>query len=237
MNHSAVLPADPTVADIVLANPEAARVFEKYEIDFCCHGKRPLPAACDEAGVDLAVVQAELDRLSELPVTDIVPDAIDALIDHIVDTHHTYLRRELPRLHELMGKVVNAHGARHPEVLDVAQTLEAIEEDLLPHLLKEEHALFPMAKELVAADGPVAFHCGTLLNPIRVMHGEHDEVGELLATLRHRTNGYQPPADACPTWHALSAGLAALEHDTHTHVHLENNVLFPKILEMEAARC
>ena len=97
---------------------------------------------------------------------------------------------------------------------------------------QEVEALFP---ELVATDDPVAFHCGTLLNPIRVMHGEHDEVGELLATLHHRTNGYRPPADACPTWHALYAGLAALEHDVHTHVHLENNVLFPKILELEAA--
>lgn len=236
MNRSAVLP-DTNVADIVLANPEAARVFELHEIDYCCHGRRPLAAACQEAGIDLAIVQAELDQLDELPVADTVPTALDALIDHIVGTHHTYLRRELPRLHELMGKVVDAHGARHPEVYDVARTLEAIEEDLLPHLAKEEHALFPMAKELVAAEGPVAFHCGSLRNPIRVMHGEHDEVGELLATLRHQTNGYRPPADACPTWHALAAGLAALEHDTHLHVHLENNVLFPKILELEAARC
>ena len=232
MNPAAVL---PTVADIVLANPDAARVFEKHEIDFCCHGRRSLADACVHAGADASVVQAELDALDAPAAAVAVPDGVGELIDHIVVTHHEYLRRELPRLHELMGKVVNAHAERHPEVHDVALALEAIEEDLLPHLLKEEHALFPMAKELVAADGPVTFGVCSVLHPIRVMHTEHDEVGELLATLHHRTNCFTPPDDACPTWQALYAGLAELEHDVHTHVHLENNVLFPKILELEAA--
>ncbi|MEZ5250593.1 MAG: hemerythrin domain-containing protein [Ilumatobacteraceae bacterium] len=231
MNPAAVL---PTVADIVLANPDAARVFEKHEIDFAATvaARSPMPASTP---VPTSVVQAELDALDAPAAAVAVPDGVGELIDHIVVTHHEYLRRELPRLHELMGKVVNAHAERHPEVHDVALALEAIEEDLLPHLLKEEHALFPMAKELVAADGPVTFGVGSVLHPIRVMHTEHDEVGELLATLHHRTNCFTPPDDACPTWQALYAGLAELEHDVHTHVHLENNVLFPKILELEAA--
>ncbi len=226
MNPVAVL---PSVADIVLANPDAARVFEKHDIDYCCHGKRPLADACEHAGVDVALVQAELDELAGAPAVPTAPEGITALVDHVVETHHEYLRRELPRLHELMGKVVAAHGAVHPELVDVAQTLEAIEEDLLPHLDKEEHVLFPLAKAL-DADDAAPIGAPSLLSPIRVMHAEHDEVGELLSTLRQRTNGYAAPDDACATWRTLYAGLAELEHDVHTHVHLENNVLFPKIL-------
>lgn len=232
MNPAAVI---PTVADIVLANPDAARVFEQHDIDYCCHGKRPLADACEHAGVDVAVVQAELDELTGAPATPMAPAGIAALVDHVVSTHHDHLRRELPRLHALMGKVVTEHGARHPELAEVAQTLEAVEEDLLPHLDKEEHVLFPLAKELEAA-GAEPIGQASLLSPIRVMHAEHDEVGDLLSALRHRTNGFQPPADACPTWRALYAGLADLEHDVHTHVHLENNVLFPRILFLEHSR-
>jgi regulator of cell morphogenesis and NO signaling len=223
-----------TVADIVIANPGASRVFERYAIDYCCHGQRPLADACIEAGVDVAVVEAEL---RALPSASAAPPADDvgALIGHIVATHHTYLRRELPRLHDLMEKVVAAHGAAHPEVHGLAQTLAELADDLLPHLAKEEKVLFPLTIELLGAVEPTTFHCGSVMNPIRVMHVEHDRVGELLATLRHRTGGYVPPADACPTWRALSAGLAELEADIHTHVHLENNVLFPRIMALEVA--
>ncbi len=224
----------PTVADIVIANPSAARVFERHGIDYCCHGRRPLAEACAEAGVAQADVEAELANLDPAPAAAALPADIGGLIGHIVASHHVYLRTALPRLRDLMDKVVNAHSAAHPEVRVVSGVLTEITDDLLPHLLKEERILFPLAIELLGAVGATEFHCGSVRNPISVMHMEHDRVGELLASLRFRTDGYQPPADACPTWHALYAGLAELEADTHQHVHLENNVLFPKIVELEA---
>ena len=223
-----------TVADLVIANPATARVFERHGIDYCCHGQRPLDEACADAGVAEADVRAEIDALA-LAAAPPLPDDVAGLIGMIVATNHTFLRRSLPRLGELMGKVVVAHADRHPEVHTVAATLAEVTDDLLPHLVKEERVLFPLAIELLGQVEATSFHCGSVVNPIRVMHVEHDRVGELLATLRHLTDGYTPPADACPTWHALYAGLAELEADTHQHVHLENNVLFPRIIALEAA--
>jgi regulator of cell morphogenesis and NO signaling len=224
-----------TVADIVVAHPAAARVFERHAIDYCCHGRRPLEQACNEAGVDLAAVRAELDALATDPVAEPFADEVGALIGHIVAVHHTYLRRELPRLGGLMAKVIAAHGVAHPEVHGVAATLGALTADLLPHLMKEEKVLFPLAIELLGAVEPTSFQCGSVANPIGVMNVEHDRVGELLETLRHQTGGYVPPDDACPTWRALYGGLAEMEADVHQHVHLENNVLFPKIIGLQTA--
>jgi len=224
-----------TVADIVIANPAAARVFERYEIDYCCQGQRPLQQACSEAGIDSAAVMADLAALAAPATVAPIEDSVGALIGHVIATHHTYLRRELPRLAELMTKVIAAHGERHPEVHQVAATLQTLSDDLLPHLLKEERVLFPLALELLGAVEATSLHSGSVTNPIRAMHVEHDEVGALLAALRHQTQGYSAPADACPTWRALYAGLAEMEADVHQHVHLENNVLFPKIISLEMA--
>jgi regulator of cell morphogenesis and NO signaling len=227
-----------TVADHVIAHPETARVFERFGIDYCCHGQRSLEDACAEAGVSVERVTSELTDVTggaELVALASVPtNEIGALIGYVVATHHTYLRRELPRLADLMAKVIGAHGVTHPEVHLVAETLREITDDLLPHLMKEEKVLFPLAIELLGAVEAPTFHCGSVTNPIRVMDQEHDRVGELLAVLRHQTGGYVPPSDACPTWRALYAGLADLERDTHAHVHLENNVLFPALIGLEA---
>lgn len=226
------------VADIVLDRPLAARVFERHAIDYCCHGHRPLADAAADAGVDADELVAELDAVEQLDAGDAstaLPDDVGGLIGYIVSVHHTFLRRELPRLGDLMNKVVTAHSGRHPEVHAVQRALGEITADLLPHLVKEERVLFPMAIELLGAVGSPDLHCGSIVNPIGVMHVEHDRVGELLAELRLRTDTYRPPADACPTWHALYAGLAELERDVHTHVHLENNLLFPAIARLEAS--
>jgi regulator of cell morphogenesis and NO signaling len=229
------------VADIVVDRPLAARVFERHAIDYCCHGDRPLADAAADAGVDVRQIADELDAVARgaTGAGSALPDDIGGLIGHVVSVHHTYLRRELPRLGDLMTKVVAAHAERHPEVLAVQRTLDELTADLLPHLLKEERMLFPMTIELLGSTGASHAnsqpHCGSISNPIGVMHVEHDRVGELLAQLRRSTDGFRPPADACPTWHALDAGLAELEHDVHTHVHIENNVLFPAIERLEAS--
>lgn len=223
-----------SLAEYVIENPNTARVFERHGLDYCCHGGRSLADACGAAGLDPVELAAELAQV-DAAASPVPGDTVASLIGHVLTTHHTYLRRELPRLADLMTKVVTAHVERHPEVADVQVTLAEITDDLLPHLLKEERILFPLAIELLGAVAPTDFHCGSVNNPIRVMHAEHDRVGELLATLRDQTGGFQVPEDGCPTWRALYAGLAELEHDTHTHVHLENNVLFPKITALESA--
>lgn len=227
-----------TVADVVIANPAAARVFERHGIDYCCNGQRPLVEACRAAGVEMGVVQTELAAVRAAGSADetlVPPNDVGALIAHILATHHTYLRRELPRLNALMSKVVDAHSEAYPELSDVAVTLDELTADLLAHLMKEEKVLFPLVIELLGAVELPTFHCGSVANPLRMMYLEHDRAGELLATLRDRTNGYDAPEDACPTWRALYEGLADLEVDTHTHVHLENNLLFPQISALESA--
>jgi regulator of cell morphogenesis and NO signaling len=224
---------DTRVADIVVANPAAAQVFERHRIDYCCNGRRPLADACADAGLEPTDVIAELEQLGTATSDSAPIGEIGALIGHIVATHHTSLRRELPRLGDLMDKVIAAHGTAHPEVHDVAALLHGLTDDLLPHLTKEEQVLFPLAIQLLGAVEPTDFHCGSILDPIRVMHTEHDRAGGLLAALREQTDDYTPPDDACPTWRALYAGLADLEADTHRHVHLENNILFPAIAALE----
>lgn len=221
------------VADIVIANPVTASVFEHHQIDYCCHGRRPLADACADLGIPADDLIAELEQVGTTAAETAPTEDVAALIGHIVAVHHTYLRRELPRLGDLMGKVVNAHGSAHPDVHDTARLLRDITDDLLPHLAKEEQILFPLTIQLLGAVEPTSFHCGSVMNPISVMLTEHDRVGELLFELRHSTNNYTAPEGACPTWHALVSGLENLETDTHRHVHLENNVLFPAITGLE----
>jgi regulator of cell morphogenesis and NO signaling len=227
-----------TVADLVIADPTTARVFEHHGIDYCCHGQRSLEQACADAGVPLEQVAAELAELTasaDAPSGGDTDHRVGTLIGHIVATHHTYLRRELPRLADLMAQVVAARGDAHPVVHRLASLLAELTDDLMPHLAKEEKVLFPLAIELLGAVEPTTVHCGSVLNPIRVMNVEHDRVGELLTSLRSQTDSYRPPADACPTWRALYAGLADLEADIHAHVHLENNVLFPALIDLETS--
>ena len=224
------------VADIVVERPLTARVFERHAIDYCCRGRRSLAAACTEAGLDPVAVAAELDAVADDGSgagAAALPGDVGGLIGHVVAVHHTYLRRALPRARELGATVVAAHGDRHPELADVERLVDELADDLFPHLLKEERVLFPLAIQLLGAVGPEQLHCGSVANPIGVMHVEHERAGELLAELRHRTDGYRPTDDACPTWHAWYAALDELERDVHTHVHIENNVLFPAIARLE----
>ena len=226
-----------TLGDIVTSQPEAARVLERFGLDYCCGGTATLDAACADRGVDQAGVQAALGELGEPAPADWARMSPATLVDHLEATHHTYLHVELERLHRLADKVEAVHGDRHPELADIRSTFAHLRADLEPHLMKEERVLFPMIRELAAATEMPDFHCGTLRNPISVMLGEHDRAGELLAQLRSLTSDYTPPADGCASYGALFDGLKRLEADTHLHVHKENNLLFPAVMAMENARC
>jgi regulator of cell morphogenesis and NO signaling len=224
---------DSTLAELVIARPALAARFDELGLDYCCGGARTLADAADAAGLDLAETLADLDRVPT--GADAAPPWRDPgeLVDWIEATHHAYLRDALPRLTALAEKVAGVHGINHPELSEVAALVREIRADLEPHLLKEEQVLFPMVRELVAASTSPTFHCGTLANPIRVMLAEHDTVGDLLARLRRATADHTVPEDGCGSYRALYAGLADLEADTHRHVHVENNVLFPAVLSIE----
>ncbi|MCC6226123.1 MAG: iron-sulfur cluster repair di-iron protein [Microthrixaceae bacterium] len=223
-----------TLAAIIDANPSAARILERHDLDYCCHGQRTLEAACAELNLDPAVVQAELDAAPATDRGEWTSMAPAEFVDHLEATHHRYLHEEMPRLAELAIKVRGVHGDRHPELHEVAATYLELQADLDPHLAKEEQVLFPMIRELTSGAEGATAHCGGIGNPIRVMMMEHDRAGELLAQLRKLTNGYQAPADGCASYQALYKGLEEFEADTHLHVHKENNVLFPTVLELDS---
>lgn len=230
-----------TVGEIAAANPAGVRVFEKYKIDYCCGGKVALADACRARGIAEEDVEADLEQAA----AGRTPDERDwnsaelgALIDHILATHHLYLKSELPRLTFLLDKVLAAHGGNHADSLvPLNATFGALRAELEAHLMKEEMVLFPMIRGLAAArqagrPAPAA-HCGSVNNPIRVMEHEHDNAGEAVAAMRRITGDYALPAGACNTYAALFHGLAELEADLHRHIHLENNILFPRAAALE----
>jgi regulator of cell morphogenesis and NO signaling len=221
---------DPTLGDLVAANPAAARVLDSLGLDFCCHGDRTLAAACGSAGLDAAEVTAMLAALEVEGDTDWATLDAPALAAAIVDTHHRYLHEELPLLDALAAKVASVHGERHPELADVQRLVSEIRADLEPHLMKEERVLFPAIAAL--AGGQRDFPFGSVANPIRMMLLEHDQAGELLIELRAATGGYEVPDDACASYRSLYERLAALELDTHLHIHKENYALFPAALRL-----
>jgi regulator of cell morphogenesis and NO signaling len=217
--------SDRTLAEIVAANPAAARALERVGLDYCCHGERTLAVACADRGLDPLALERELDELAV--EGDRAWQELDApaLADHIVETHHRYLHEELPLLDALAEKVATVHGARHPELVEVRRLVAAVRADLEPHLLKEERVLFPAIHAL--ADGRRDFPFGTIANPIRMMGVEHDATGVLLTELREATDDYAVPEDGCASYRSLFERLEALERDTYTHIHKENHVLFP----------
>jgi regulator of cell morphogenesis and NO signaling len=222
-----------TLGDLVAANPAAARILDGFGLDYCCHGDRTLADACATAGVDAEAVAAEL---AEVDVDgDTTWTTLDppTLAEHIVATHHRYLWEELPLLESLAAKVHAVHGERHPELAEVEELVAEVRADLEPHLQKEERVLFPAIAALAGGQREFAF--GSVANPIRMMSLEHDRAGELLARLRAVTGGYTPPADGCASYRSLYERLAALELDTHLHVHKENHTLFPAALRLAEA--
>jgi regulator of cell morphogenesis and NO signaling len=235
----AQLSLNTSVGNWVAQHPQTSRVFESLQIDYCCGGGKALEQACWERQLDPQQVIAELERAihagDEKPTEDWINARLTELCDHIEQTHHTYLRSELPRLTELISKVVAAHGEAHPELSTLKQVFAELRAELEPHMLKEEQVLFPAIRQLEQADAPPAFPFGTLANPIRMMEHEHDKAGAGLSQIRDITGGFEVPADACNTYRAMLDGLRELEADLHRHIHKENNILFPRAIALEEA--
>lgn len=226
------------IGALVAERPATARVFETHQLDYCCKGSQTLAAACAERGLDLSQLCDELERVtaaSQEQEPDWLADPLRELCDHIERRYHDWLRSELPRLAMLIDKVVKAHGSRHPEWVQVQATFQRLRAELEPHMMKEEQILFPAIRQMEAAGRRQSFPFGTVENPIRCMVQEHEGAGAELTRLRELTKGYAPPQDACPTFRVLLDGLRQLELDMHQHVHKENNILFPRAVELEAA--
>src|ERR1041384_4188841 len=236
-----MLNANTTVRELALEMPQATRVFERLKIDDCCGGSRPLSAACAAAGVE---VEAVLKQLAEANVdapqgapAELQFTSLTEMTEHILKRHHVYTKTEMARLTTLMAKVLMAHGERHPELARASALWQHLCADLQPHMFKEEMVLFPYIQSLEqtmqTGGTPARPPFGTVANPVRMMISEHDTAGELLRDLRAATQDYRVPADACLSFQTLYQALEAFEQDLHQHIHLENNLLFPRALKLE----
>jgi regulator of cell morphogenesis and NO signaling len=234
---------DTTIRDIVATDYRAAAVFQRHGIDFCCGGDRTVQDACAAKGLAPAEVIAELETTTAAPAVG-VPRFNDwdlsALTVYIVTKHHAYVRGAIPTLLAHTKKVAAVHGENHPEMQEVSRLFDGVADEMLMHMEKEERMLFPYIDALaLAATGkrPAPFApFGSVQNPIRMMEMEHESAGNAMARINELTRGYQPPVDACTTYRVCLQELDAFERDLHAHVHLENNILFPKAARLEDRR-
>ncbi len=227
-----------TLAQIVNNNHKAANVFEKYHLDFCCKGKRTLMQACTEQQVPLTEVTTDLENILTTTETSVEFEkmTLTQLSEYIVNTHHAYVKKELPLIFAYLQKVSSKHGERHPELYKIFEIFAAVKEEMEGHMKKEELILFPRIKELQKLTeqkkATLQININYLQSPITMMEQEHDHAGGLLKEIRIMSNDYNPPVDACTTYRLSFAVLQAFELDLHQHVHLENNILFPKTISL-----
>jgi regulator of cell morphogenesis and NO signaling len=233
-----------TVREFALEIPDATRLFEQLGIDYCCGGQRSLIDACKVAGVELDRVVESLEKASQ---SDNNSDtkrfeniSLKELITYILDKHHVFTRTESERLHALLAKVCRVHGENHPELLRIQNIFNELSAELEMHLRKEEQVLFPYIinmEESVVKTGTIPMApFGTVRNPVRMMSMEHDNAGDLLRELRKESSNYTTPPDVCISYQTLYKALEGFEADLHQHIHLENNLLFPRAIEMEAGK-
>lgn len=234
--------ATQTVRDIALENPATIRVFEKFGIDYCCGGRKPLAEACESRNIAVDEVIAALERALAEPApqeNNWAGTPLGELATYIVNTHHAYVNRETPRLAQLAARVVARHGDDKPELRLIEKKVVQIGDDMMHHQAKEEMILFPHIARLerAAANGEPAPRgpFGPVSNPIAMMTSEHDSAGAIMAEIRELSKDYTPPVGACPTFLNFYNSLREFEQDLHQHVHLENNILFPKAIALEAA--
>jgi len=234
-----------TVREIAVENPAATRVFEKFGIDYCCGGNQLLDQACEKAGVavdevlDCLEMEEETIRSAQL-VRDWQKEPLSELVVHIKNTHHKFTREEIIRLTALLQKVCSVHGKYHPELIDIRSTFAGLAQELTTHLMKEEMALFPyivrMEEAVIHGEPTLPAPFGTVKNPVAMMEHEHDSAGNALRSMRKTSNDFAAPADACVSYQTLYKVLECFEADLHQHIHLENNILFPRAIAMEQSR-
>jgi len=234
-----------TVRELAVENPSATRVFEKLGIDYCCGGTQSLEEACDKAqisvdeAIDSLEMAEEISRASKA-MHDWPNEPLGELARHITNTHHKYTREVIARLRPLFKKVCSVHGKNHPELFSMQISFERLAQELTTHMMKEEVVLFPyivrMEEAAIENNPVVPAPFGTVQNPIAMMEHEHDSAGLALRALRGDSDDYNAPPDACISYQTLFNALRDFEADLHQHIHLENNILFPRAIALEKGR-
>lgn len=228
---------EQSVGSLVAESFERSQVFMRHGIDFCCHGGTTLQAACDEKGLNADDIVAELLTETSEQTVDFGAWPLDLVADYVLKKHHRNYHEQRDNILALVKKVASVHGEHHPELIQVAQQVEASFEELDAHFAKEEQVLFPYLYELFEAHSEhrhaPAFHCGSILPPIRQMMNEHEGAGETWMAIEQLTNGFTTPADGCNSYRAMNMTLNRFQKDLFEHIHLENNILFPGFLKME----
>lgn len=230
---------EASIGELVAKDLRKAEVFKKFNIDFCCGGKKTLSQVCNDKQINIKDIESEFEKLdstSESISQNYNEWSLDFLVDFIINTHHKYVKSSLPLLMEYTAKVAKVHGKEHLEVVTIYDLFKEASEELNSHMMKEETILFPYIKQLVNEKKSVNECCsfGTVKNPIRMMEHEHDVVGNIFKTIRELSNDYTPPEDACTTYKLSYKKLEEFENDLHQHIHLENNILFPKSIKLES---
>lgn len=227
------------IGDIVAADFRTAAIFKKYGIDFCCKGGRTIEEACSSKDLDKDQIYSDIENLPKTDGNSIDFNSwpLDLLADYVEKKHHRYVEEKTPILQQFLDKLCKVHGGRHPELFEIKELFDGSSHDLAAHMKKEELILFPFVKNMVKAkiSNEAIPHpqFGTVENPVNMMKHEHTVEGERLRKIADLTNGYTPPADACNTYRVTFAMLQDFENDLHKHIHLENNILFPKAINLE----
>lgn len=229
-----------TIGEMVADDFRTAQVFKNHNIDFCCKGNRSIMEAVEGKNIDIDKLISEIDAVQQ-QTTGNTPDyqswPLDLLADYIEKTHHRYVAEQIPVLQQYLDKLCKVHGHKHPELFEISKHFNATALELTTHMKKEEQVLFPFIREMVKAKlsnqhiGQPAF--GTVQNPVTVMMQEHENEGDRLRLIAALTNDYQAPADGCTTYRVAFSLLQEFEANLHVHIHLENNILFPKAVELE----
>ena len=232
--------AGETVGEIAAKDIRKAEIFKQKGIDFCCGGNKTLKEASEEAGITEEELKSALNAVENRPLSpsqDYNKWELDFLADYIVNTHHRYVKENVETIYGLAAKVAQAHASQHPELNRFAQSVHHFLQDLLNHTVKEEKILFPAIKEGVAKKKDPSMNSsiqpGFIKQPIIMMQKEHEIAGDDLTYFRKLTNDYTLPADACNSYNYLFEKMKEFEDDLHQHIHLENNILFPKALELD----
>ena len=227
------------IGDIVAQDFRTAAIFKKNGIDFCCKGGRTIDDACDSKNIDAASIREDIKNLpkSDGSTIDFTSWPLDLLADYVEKTHHRYVEEKTPVIQTFLDKLCKVHGGRHPELFQIKALFDESAKELGAHLKKEELILFPfirnMVKAKVSGTAIEQPHFVTVQNPVHMMMDEHSQEGERFRQIAKLTDGYNPPADACNTYRVAFAMLKDFEEDLHRHIHLENNILFPKAIRLE----